>query len=286
MKKFILIVLCLGAMAVPLFGQIEKRSLSKNSKSILDEPESYFNKPVHLIDLPTASILRGGDMKASLRLFDEGGVLARLSVGISRKMMFGVSFGGDYIIGGKKVRWNAMPGVHFVYRVMEESLVLPAIALGLDTQGYGKYWRKSDYPDTGKVDPGQFLLDRYANKSRGFYAVFSKGYESLWKIGLHGGVNYSLEVSDKDRDPDIFLGMDLQLSRDISLLFEYDFALNDSHLKNTGNDRGYFNAGFRWAFQHNMFLEFAVKNILADQQGDQDFVRILRIVYHSRIVER
>ncbi|MBN2354898.1 hypothetical protein JXO59_02235 [candidate division KSB1 bacterium] len=284
MKKIILIATSLAMMTSMLWGQIDKRSLSKNSKSVLIEPESYFNKPVQLIDVPTAGLLRGGDLKASLRLYEDGGMLMRLSVAISRKMMFGISYGGDHIIGGRKVSWNEMPGVHFSYRVVEENLVMPAIVLGLDTQGYGRYWRRSDYADTVSVDPARRLLDRYTIKSRGFFAVVSKGYESLWKVGLHGGVNYSLEQSDKDKDINIFAGLDIQLSRDIAVVFEYDFAMNDSHLKNTGNERGYLNGGFRWAFQHDMFLEFDLKNLLADREGNHDFVRILRIVYHSHIL--
>ncbi len=283
MKRIIILMLSL-ILTSASWGQIDKRSLSKKSKDVLVEPESYFTKPVQLIDLPTAGLLASGDLKASLRLYEDGGVLMRLTVGISRKIMFGISYGGDHIIGGSKVRWNEMPGVHLAYRAIEENLVVPAVLLGLDTQGYGKYWRRSDYPDTMSVDATRRLLDRYTIKSRGFYLVASKSYESLWKVGLHAGINYSLEQSDKDKDLDIFAGLDMQISRDVALVFEYDFALNDSHLKNTGNERGYLNGGFRWAFQHNMFLEFDLRNILADREGDHDLVRILRIVYHHHIL--
>jgi hypothetical protein len=285
MNKTATFFFSLALIASPVWAQIDKRSLSDKGPSVLYEPESYFSKPVQLVDLPTAGMLRAGDLKSSLRLFEDGGMLYRLSVGISQRMMFGVSYGGDHIIGGEPVKWNQMPGVHFAYRAVDESLILPAVVLGIDTQGYGKYWRRSDYPDSLQVNAADYLVDRYTIKSHGFYAVVSKGYESLWKVGLHGGVSYSLEQSDGDRDPDIFAGMDLQLSRDIALVFEYDFALNDSHLKNTSNDRGYLNAAFRWAFQRNMFLEFDVKNILADRKGEQDLVRGLRIVYHTHILD-
>lgn len=283
MKKIIILMLIL-MVTNPSWSQFDKRSLAKRDKDILAEPESYFTKPVQLIDLPTAGLLQGGDLKASLRLYENGGMLTRLTVGISRKMMFGISYGGDHIIGGSKVRWNEMPGVHICYRAIEENLVVPALSLGVDTQGYGKYWRRSDYPDTIRTDATRMLLDRYTIKSRGFYVVASKSYESLWKVGLHAGINYSLEQSDKDKDLNVFAGLDMQISRDLAVIGEYDFALNDSHLKNTGNERGYLNVGFRWAFQHNMFLEFDLRNILADREGDHDLVRNLRIVYHHHIL--
>lgn len=289
MNKIYIFLSVIILIAPNSWGQFEKRSLAQRGSASVAEQESYFTKPVHLIDLPTASILRGGDLKGSLRLYEEGGVLTRLSVGISRKIMFGISFGGDHIIGGEDVRWNEMPGVHLVYRVIDENMVLPSIVIGLDTQGYGKYWRKEDYQVAGldssiTIDPTEYRLDRYSVKSRGFYVVASKGYESWWKVGLHGGMSYSMERSDNDKDPTLFVGMDMQLSRDISFVFEYDFALNDDKIREANNGKGYFNTSFRWAFQNNMYLEFAAKNLLANKNDDHNFIRILRIVYHTKIV--
>ncbi len=286
MKRVTLLALSLFVIAISSgWGQVGRRTLSQSGHKY---PASYFTKPTNLIDLPTASILRGGDLKASLRLYEEGGMLARLSVGISRYVMFGVSYGCDHLIGGQDEHWNEMPGVHFSYRVIDESLVMPTVVIGLDTQGYGKYYTRDDYPDSirAKISPTQYPLDRYANKSRGFYIVASKGYESLWKVGLHAGLNYSLERSDKDSDPDFFLGMDLQLSRDLAAIFEYDFALNDDRFRETNSRKGYLNAGVRWAFQPQMFIEFDLKNILADSQGRRDFIRILRIGYYSTVFDR
>jgi hypothetical protein len=286
MKRVALLLMSLLFITIASgWAQVDRRNLSPAGHV---NPDFYFTKPVNLIDLPTASILRGGDVKASLRLYEEGGMLARLSAGISSRVMFGVSYGCDHLIGGQDVHWNEMPGVHFAYRVIDESLVMPALVVGLDTQGYGKYYTRDDYPDSVKNDiqPTKSPLNRYANKSRGFYVVASKGYESLWKVGLHAGINYSLERSDKDTDPDFFLGMDLQLSRDLAAIFEYDFALNDDRFRETNSRKGYLNAGVRWAFQEQMFIEFDLKNILADSQGRRDFIRILRIGYYSTVFDR
>ncbi len=288
MRKIILLAAVLSILTTPLWGQISRRTLSKRPQSVAEEAPSYFTKPVDLVDLPTASILSPGDLNASLRLYEQGGLLARLSVGISRKLMFGASYGGDYIIGGETVKWNEQPGVHIAYRAIEENLVMPAIVIGFDSQGYGRYGRKSDYPDAApdEVTPSTHLLDRYSVKSRGLYVAASKGYESLWKVGLHVGANRSLEDADGDKDYNLFLGIDMQLTRDLSMVWEYDFALNDDKIKSANNAKGYLNGAMRWAFQPNMFLEFTAKNILADEQGHRDFMRIMRIVYYARIIER
>ncbi len=286
MRKFILLLAGLAFLAAPAQSQFKKRSFSRNPRSAQEEQSDYFTKPIYLIDLPTASILRAGDLSGSLLLYEEGGLLTRLSAGISHKMMFGISYGGDYIIGDRIVKWNDAPSVHIAYRTVEESLVLPAVVIGLDTQGYGKFWRESDYPDRNpeEIDPTKEPYKRYTIKSRGFYIVASKSYESLWKVGLHVGANYSLEFSDEDRDPNLFIGINWQLGRDLALVSEYDFAFNGDKLAVLNGTKGYLNASVRWAFQPNMFLEFTAKNLLADSQGNRDFIRILKIVYYTRIV--
>jgi hypothetical protein len=287
MRKFIVLLTALVLLAVPAQGQFFKRLLSKGGQppERIENKPDYFSTPIRLIDLPTGSILEPGDFSGSLLLYEEGGALARLSTSISTRMMFGISYGGDYVIGDKIVKWNDAPSVHVVYRAIEESLVMPALVFGLDTQGYGKYWRESDYPDLKpeEIDPTKVPFKRYTYKSRGFYAVASKSYDSISKVGLHIGVNYSLETSDEDRDPNLFLGMNLQLGRDLALVSEYDFAFNSDKLALPNGSKGYLNGSVRWAFQPNMFLEFAAKNLLAGDRGDRDYVRVLKIVYYTRI---
>lgn len=286
MRRSIVLFAALALLAMPAHSQIKKRSFSRNSRPPQEEQQSYFNKPLHLIDLPTASILRAGDICGSLLLYEHGGMLTRLSAAVSQQVMFGIAYGGDYIIGDQIVKWNDAPSVHLVYRIIEESLSLPAVVIGLDTQGAGKYWRESDYPDKNPsdIDPTAEPYKRYTIKSRGIYAVASKSYESLWKVGLHVGGNYSLETSDEDRDPNLFCGINWQLGRDLALVSEYDFAFNGDELPLLNSSKGYLNASLRWSFQPNMFLEFAAKNLLADPQGNRDYVRVLRIVYYNRII--
>jgi hypothetical protein len=289
--KQLLFVSVILALLQNASAQVDRRGLSSRSPMGRSYAlDTYFTKPVQLIDMPTASILRASEMKGSLRLYENGGMLAKLSVGLSSKMMFGVSYGGENIIGSEAIRWNPMPGVHFAYRIFEESLVIPAVVLGFDNQGYGRYWRSSDYDiyseayATGEVDPAKHMLHRYSIKSRGVYLVASKGYESLWKVGLHAGLNYSLERSDKNSAPTVFLGMDMQFTSDLCAVGEFDFALNDNKLPEANSSRGYLNAGVRWAFKEFMYLEFDMKNLLSDNYGTRHFVRILRIVYFAKIM--
>jgi len=251
-----------------LSGPVSKAPAQTTERGALTE--SYFTKPVQLIDLPTASILRGGQLRSSLRLFEQGGLMGRLSVGLSNRMMFGLSYAALHVIGSGKVDWHQTPGVHFVYRLVEENLNLPALVLGFDSQGFGPVI----YTESGESE-------RYANKSRGFYAVVSKNYSSVVDVGLHAGANYSLEKGD--HDPNIFMGTDLAVSRDVGLQIEYDFAINDDVRPDRESGKGFLNAGVRWAFSNNFYLQFDFKNLL-DASSDEGIRRIFRVVYHGTVL--
>ena len=292
--KLIFYFLCTSfVLAQPIFAQFTKRSTGTNEKSKIPTPlyvHSYVNKPVDLIDMPTAGILRACDLQVRLRFYEQGSVLGRLSAGISDRLMFGVSFGGEHVIGGDQIQWQEIPGVHFVYRLVEENLLMPAIVLGIDTQGYGKYWREEDYRDPAfpnqpvDVDASQYPLNRFSFKSKGFFSVISKGYQSIRQIGLHAGINYSLDTSDNDKGFNVFMGANIELIPDLSLIGEYDFGLNDDRIKYMNNGRGYLNTGLRWAITPNMTIEYDLKNIIDNNDARMGLRRIARIVYHGNII--
>ena len=52
-----------------------------------------------LIDLPTAGTLERGSFAIDLRMYNNGGLICGVGVGISPRFMFGLSFGGENIIG-------------------------------------------------------------------------------------------------------------------------------------------------------------------------------------------
>lgn len=56
----------------------------------------------------------------------------------------------------------------------------------------------------------------------------SKNFLFLGNLGLHGGVNYSLETDDDDTDPNLFLGIDKTIGDVVFVHGEYDFGWNDN----------------------------------------------------------
>lgn len=220
--------------------------------------------PVELIDLPTAGTLERGSYISNIRIYPAGGLLGGVQIGLSNRFYLGVSFGGENIIGEGKINWNPEPGLQFVYRIIDENILLPAIAVGYNSQGFGPYLKSEK---------------RYSIKSRGFYFVASKNYAFLGDLSFHGGVNYSLERGDGDKDGNLFAGVLKSLNRDLSLLAEYDIAFNDNDFHSIGRGRGYLNLAIRWVFASRILLQFQFKNILENKENIPYSNREIKIAY-------
>ncbi len=223
-------------------------------------------QPTLLIDTPTAGTLDRGSYTVGLRLYPGGGVLGSISVGLSGRATFGISFGGENIIGEGDIHWNPTPGIHVRYRVIDENMVLPAITVGFNSQGYGPYLKP---------------LKRYTVKSRGFFVVASKNYAFLGDLSFHGGANYSLEKEDGDSDLNFFAGVLKSLNPDLWLVAEYDFAINDNEDNSLGSGKGYLNAALRWIFAKQLYVQFSLKNILENKKNIPYANREIKIVYQE-----
>jgi hypothetical protein len=225
-------------------------------------------QPRWLVDNPTAGLLPKGSFAVDVRLYDENGILAQLEVGLLERAGIGFSFGGQRLVGNQEAKWN--PRLEFMgrVRVIEEGYSVPAVAVGYQSQGYGAFDKE---------------LDRYTTKSKGFYAVLSKNFgSSVGDAGLHAGVNRSREDADGDKDFSGFLGVDKQVGKSITLLAEYDFALNDNEDNTLGSGRGLMNVGVRWAASKQLSLEVDFKNVFRDGHRNPNPDREIRLLYYEK----
>jgi hypothetical protein len=209
-------------------------------------------EPRQLIDLPTAGVLKRGAFAMDVDFFQNGGLGIALSAGALDRLSFGISYGGTGVIGNNSVTMQKLPGVNIKFRLFDETMAMPALAIGFDSQG------KEAYIDS---------TERYTIKSRGVYAVASKNYAFFGNLSVHGGVNLSMERGDGDKDMDVFVGGEKSFGRDISILGEYDFGFNDNSSRSLGQGKGYFNLGFRWSFGNGFTLGFDLKNIFKNQNN-------------------
>ena len=166
--------------------------------------------------------------------------------------MLGLSFGVSNFIGDGNMRKNrSYPEVQMKYRIFDETDRIPAIVIGIDTQGRGKFFNEHS----------SILLNRYEQKSYGLYFVISRNWKALGNFGFHFGLNKNLtESNDKDDDINIFLGFDKELNKSFSIYGEYNFARDDDQFNDGLEDiiyrggNGYFNAGLRWSATNNIMV--------------------------------
>ena len=206
-----------------------------------------------------------------MRVQKNGGLTSSLSVGITDRFQFGLSFGSANLIGDDSLEWYPRPEANLKYRLIDETTSMPGLSLGLDTQGQGQF----NEADT---------LMRYDVKAMGIYVASSKNWVTpLGNLGLHMGTNYNFaEVNDGDKDINYFFGIDMEFNPELSILLEYNAALNENDMtaKTMSISKGgYLNAAIRWTFVERLHIEMDFNNLLFDNDKVDYFNRELKITY-------
>ena len=227
--------------------------------------------PTNLVSVPSAGTLVRGSYAMQMRVQKNGGLTSSLSVGITDRFQFGLSFGSANLIGDDSLEWYPRPEANLKYRLIDETTSMPGVSIGLDTQGQGQF----NEADT---------LMRYDVKAMGIFAAASKNWVTpLGNLGLHMGTNYNFaEVNDGDKDINYFFGLDMEFNPELSILLEYNAALNENDMtaKTMSISRGgYLNAAIRWTFVERLHIEMDFNNLLFDDQKVDYFKRELKITY-------
>ncbi len=222
----------------------------------------------YLIDMPTAGILKKGYVGVTSDILPQGDLIERLEVGIFNNVSFGISYGGVNLIGAGTPVWYKYPGINFRFRVINETIAVPALTVGFDSQGKGVYFDSTS---------------RYAIKSPGFFAAASKNFSFMGYLSLHGEVNYSLESKDGEDFVDLRVGAEKTIGESVSIIGEYDFAFNDN-ADRYGAGNGYLNIGIRWSIGEGFTLGFDLRDLLDNKKWSPSTAdRALRIEYIKSI---
>jgi hypothetical protein len=236
----------------------------------------YGIETVQLIQSPTAGILQKGEASMKMELYKNDGLILGARVGLFPGFMFGVSYGAEGIVGNQKPNWHSRVEFMAKYRVFDETKSIPAIAVGFSSEGHGVYYKE---------------LKRYDIKSKGFYAVASKNWIFFGNLGTHFGTNFSLENQDS-KNMDFFVGLDKTIGDRITLLGEYDFAINDKNdslsSEQENNQQidlkkiGYLNAAIVIDFNENLSAKLSFYDLLQNRTDTKFADRTLQLVYSMK----
>ncbi len=222
--------------------------------------------PTELIEVPTAHVNEYGNFDLNLRVYEQGSVLTRLTVSALRNIDMGIYINVENATGNAAVKMTR-PELLLKCRLFNSGEIMPALAIGYDSQGRGTYFREDDYiPYLGIYTEKNV----YSEKERGLFAVLSKG-EFYSGLGISIGINANdLEEFKLKDDVYMFIGISQRLSEEMYFIAEYD------NIKDTNNDDKRLDMGLRYMPITGLTVEFAVKNI---KHSYRDIDRILRIAY-------
>ncbi len=255
-------------------------------------------QPRKLIDSHTAGVLPRAHFDLETRIYPNGdpemngaGMAFSFSVGITDRLNLGGGYGGDGVISRENPKGNPYPFLFLKYRILEESFIRPAVALGFDPTGYGG------------IENDSTNYKGFIYKSQGFFIALSKNYLIFKKLqlGIHGSVNFSVEDLDNVTWPNVFLGTDLSFNEELAISVEYNMALNQVDKRDEVGDNsyanpinGFFNVGLRWNMVPNLYLEFLAKDAFSMKQEDHSleithdlgWSREIKIVYVASFLNR
>ncbi|MCF7919893.1 MAG: YjbH domain-containing protein [Candidatus Cloacimonetes bacterium] len=232
-----------------------------------------------LVDAPTAGILQRGEASLFTEFYKDNGMLVGMRLGLFPRFVVGMSYGAENVVGNQKPDWHDRVEFQGKFRLLDESYSIPALAIGFDSQGHGRFYIEDN-------DGNE--LRRYDIKSKGFYLVASKNFEFIGNLGTHLGCNYSLENTDDSRHLNIFAGVDKMIGDVLVATVEYDMGLNDNSdwLESTleenfdNLEKGYLNAGMGIYFSSNFLLQLKFNDLLQNRSDTQAADRSLNLRYY------
>lgn len=167
-----------------------------------------------IVDMPTAGVIPKGSYNIKTKLYREGGIALESNFSFLKNFMLGLSYSANKVIGSGDLEFQGVPGLNLKFRVFDETLHVPAIAIGFSNQGNGMWLSE------GK---------RFENLSPGFYLALSKNFSwALGDISTTAGFNYSLEPSAKDRSVNVYGGFEQTLGKYFSFCSELNLSLDDN----------------------------------------------------------
>lgn len=211
-----------------------------------------------IVDKPLGLISEANCIYLNSEIFFPGGLLIETYYGANDWFTFGLSFGGNNIVGYNKIYFNEYPGLYSIFEIFKETSTYPSICLGFDTQGYGYYYDK---------------YNRYQILPPGIFVTFSKFLDWNGKVIISFGINRSInffEKVDKYRKLNSYFAIQKNIGNWFLFNFEYDFAFNDNIDEYFGQSKGYLNLGItlRLFNDKNMNFKFNLKDLLRNSRID------------------
>ncbi len=219
-------------------------------------------QPLKIVEIPTAGIPPHGGYLFGIRQDGGGRVTGYMGFGFSGRFLLTVGYGGGNILGRGEPKWNPYPFVEARFRLIDENIVIPAVAIGYSSFGYDDYSREDR---------------RFFRKEHNFYIVGSKAFRLIDLFCIHGGLNVEPGPDSTESPIDLFIGAEMVFNPMIEVIADYRFGLNDMQKDDRyGEGRGYLSAGARFWPISSISISFYFSNLLENGALGTDHSKITR----------
>ena len=210
---------------------------------------------LNYIDIPTVRTEEKGKFGLRFRVFDQGSLLTRWTVGINRFITLGVPFEVENFIGQGELEADFPIMVMARTKIEPSSAYLPLIGFGYDPVKYGQLNLAGE-----KVE-------------RGGYIVFGCREKSVAGIKYYLSAGFSAPLRDYEPEGIItFGGFKVAFNENLSFLAEIDqvyFSAKD-------REKAKYNAGFKYKIIPNLSFTFGLRELTQNRPE-----RIISINYQG-----
>ncbi len=206
-----------------------------------------------IVDMPTAGVVQKGSFGLTNIVFAGGGLLCDLAFAPMEDFNIGVGYSGLNILGSGSVTWQGVPSMHLRYRILDETLKMPAITLGIQTQGRG------------------VVVDKvFETAAPGLFAALSKQFTwSGGTLAFHGGLGYSVDLAFNGKGANVWFGAEQSLGPNASLMAELNPTVGDAR------SGVLFNLSLRWVITPGFTLELQGRDLFGQLPTRSGFTRTM-----------
>ena len=221
-----------------------------------------------IVDMPTAGVLPKNDYAVDLLHYENGGIAFSMSYGLWRNFNIGGSISLGGLVGSQDVSMQSVPSIIIKYRFINETMNVPAFAVGVSTRGTGKYNNSSN---------------RFEIASPGIFLSLSKSF--LWDLGylgLHAGVNYSFENVGDDFFVNTYVGLEQAIGRRFAINLEYNAGAFEWEARHS-RGHGFLHSSLRYSLGYGFTMQMQFRDLLDNFKNSKNITSYFAIEWIGKI---
>ncbi len=192
---------------------------------------------IKLYDVPSAQTLLRGFYSIDTSLYNNGGILTRLYIGLTDRLMLGIVNDIGGAIGSGEPDWN-IPGVAGKVNILFPDEETMGVAIGYDLLAGGDYGKAYNSRITDEVVYGAYLV------CTKLIHLFAGG--QTWHFGIRVPI-LPAEAREKGKNISLFTGLYIEINEELKFIGEVE----NIYLNGGRGKEILYNGGIKYFFNEN-----------------------------------